>query len=354
MASGATKAAGHDNLWTRPWSFVLARLSPWPTWVTGIVFGLALLFVLILLELISGRPQALLRGVPPVDAGCTWLTGDYRIAIVGIIALAYAMTARYKLTQWTLEAGRHMRLAKPIADAETLASYRWWGFIPGLSGIGLYLWAGLDISEQRIEWTREYWILPHIVTWGLSIPFGWTGGRLVYSIFANAAIVSRAAREVEVRDLADMAPVEATVRHGSRTALISLMFLGILSVHFFDPGLDLATILVLVVLFVVGAAISALPVVGVLQNYYDRRDRELEHLRREIAVEEQQLLDRDEGYEPGRIGDLVSMEQRLGNWKVRVFHLSMLARLGLYVFIGLLSWVGAAGVSVVVEGVFSL
>lgn len=354
MAFATGEAVRHQDLWTRPWSFVLARLSPWPTWLTGILFGLALLAAVILLELLSGRPQAVLRGVSPADAGCTYLLGDYRIAIVGIIALAYSMTARYKLTEWTLEAGTHVRLPKQIVDAETLASYRWWGFIPGLLGMGLYLMAGLDIAERQIEWTREYWIVPHIVTWGLSIPFGWVGGRLVYSVFANAIIVSRAAREVEVHDLNDLAPVEAAIRHGSRTALISLMFLGIISVHFIDPGLNLATILVLVVLFVVGAAISALPTVGVMQNYYDRRDQELEYLRREIAVEEQQLLDRDQDYEPGRIGDLVSMEQRLSNWKVTVFRLSMLARLGLYVFIGLLSWIGAAGVSVVVEGIFGL
>ncbi len=354
MGIGTGKAASRRNGWSRPWSFALARLSPWPTWVTGVVFGSALLAAITLIEFLTGRPQALLQGVPPADAGCLYLPGDYRIATVGVIAVAYSMTARYKLAQWTVEAGQHIGLPGKITDADTAASYHWWGMLPGLLGAGLYLMAGLDIAETRIEWTREYWIFPHIVTWGLAIPFGWVGGRLIYSVFANAIIVSRAARQVEVQSLDDLAPVEAAFRHGSRTALISLMFLGIISVHFIDPGLDVATILVLVVLFVVGAAISALPTVGVVQNYYDRRDQELAHLRSEIAVEEQQLLARDDDYEPGRIGDLVSMEQRLSSWRVTVFHLSMLARLGLYVFIGLLSWIGAAGVSVVVESFFRL
>jgi hypothetical protein len=337
----------------QPWSFGLARLSPLPTWITGLIFGTALLAFFVLLELLSGRPQALLSGVSPTAAGCTYLLGDYRIGIVGIIALAYSLTARYKLTEWTNEATS--QLGRPdVANAETLASSRWWGFIPGLVGIALCLGAAIDIAERDVEWTRDYWILPHVLSWGWCIPFGWVGGRLIYSVFANSVIISRVARSVKVTDLGDTAPIEAAVRHGSQSALISLMFLGILSVHFVDPGLNLRTIVVVVVLFVVGTVISALPTVGIVQSYYDKRDEELEALRSEIAIEEKQLLEKDPDYEPGRIGDLVSMEQRLAGWKVTVFRLSTFARLALYVFIGFLSWIGAAAVSVVVEMVFGL
>ena len=335
----------------QPWSFALARLSPWPTWITGLVFGAGLLGFVVLLELLSGRPQGLLGGMSPEDAGCAYILGDYRIAIVGIIALAYSLTARYKLAEWTAETIR--QLGHPeVQDAEALASTRWWGFIPGLLGMALCLTAAMDIAESRIEWTRDYWILPHLHNWGWCLPFGWVAGRLIYAVFANAVIVSRLCRRVEISNLQDTAPIETSVRHGSRSALISLMFLGIISVHFLDPGLDLPTIILLVVLFVVGAAISALPTAGIVQSYYDNRDAQLEILHAEIAIEEQQLRDKDPDYEPGRIGDLVSMEQRLANWKITVFRFSTLARLGLYVFIGFLSWIGAAAVSVIVEGFF--
>lgn len=332
----------------QPWSFGPADLSPFPTWVTGLIFGIALLAVVVLLELISGRPQALLSGIAPLEAGCEYLIGDYRIAVVGIIALAYSLTARYKLTEWTNEALDV--LGRPdVLDAESLACARWWGFVPGILGILMCTAAAVDIAERGIEWTSAYWILPHVHNWGWCIPFGWVGGRLIYSVIANAVIISRVARSVEVKDLQDATGIEAAIRHGSHSALISLMFLGIMSVHFIDPGLDLPTIIVLVVLYGVGSLISALPTAGIVQSYFDKRDKELEMLRREIAVEERQLLDKDPRYEPGRIGDLVSMEQRLANWKVTVFRLSTLARLGLYVFIGFLSWIGAAAVSVVVE-----
>lgn len=351
--TAADRTAGGRILAKSPWSFALARKSSWPTWLTGVAFGLALLAFAVLLEFFAGRPQALLRGETPLDVGCAYILGDYRIAIVGIIALAYSMTARYKLTEWTDEATAH--LGRPdVLNAEALASSRWWGFVPGLLGIALCLAAAADIAESNIEWTRDYWILPHLHNWVWCVPFGWVAGRLIYSVFANAMIISRIARTVEISDLNNTAPLEAAVRHGSRSALISLMFLGIISVHFLDPGLDLPTIVVLVVLYFVGAAISALPAAGIVQSYYNKRDVELEILRNEIVVEEQQLLDKDPDYEPGRIGDLVSMEQRLASWKVTVFHFSTLVRLGFYVFIGFLSWIGAAAVSVVVEQIFGL
>lgn len=335
----------------QPWSFALAGLSPWSTWITGLVFGAALLGFFMVLELLSGRPQEILGGTTPLDAGCPYLLGDYRIAIVGIIALAYSLTARYKLAEWTNETTRQLGRAD-VMDAESLAGARWWGFVPGVLGIALCLSAAIDIAERPVEWSGDYWILPHVLNWGWCFPFGWVAGRLIFAVFTNAMTISRLCRSIEIVDLQDSTPVEVSVRHGSRSALISLMFLGIISVHFLDPGLNVPTIVVLVILFVVGAVISALPTAGIVQSYYDKRDIELEKLHREIAIEEQQLRDKDPDYEPGRIGDLVSMEQRLANWRITVFKFSTLARLGLYVFIGFLSWLGAAAVSVVVEGFF--
>lgn len=348
MVAAAEGQGSRRGISRRPWSFRLADRSPLSTWFTGLFFGIALLGLFVLLEALSGRPQAILSGAAPSDVGCAYLLGDYRIGIVGIIALAFAMTARYKLTEWTVETLE--QLGKPdVVDAERLAHSRWWGFVPGVLGIALCLTAAIDIAERDVEWTPDYWIVPHILNWGWCFPFGWVGGRLIYSVLANSVIISRAARSIEVTNLDDTRPVEAAVRHGSRSALITVMFLSIISVHFVDPGLNVITILVVVVLYLVAAAMSALPAAGTVQSYYEKRDAELGVLRSEIATEEKQLLEKNPDYEPGRIGDLVSMEQRLANWKVRIFHLSTLARLGIYVLIGFLSWIGAAAVSVVVE-----
>ncbi len=336
---------------TRPWTFRLFRLSNWPPALTGIAFGAALLAAMMLLEFATGRPQAILAGRSAADVGCEYLLGDYRIGIVGIILLAYAMTARYVLARWTYQTAAY--LGSPgFVDAETLAETRWWGFLPGVAGAALCLALAIDIAERDIEWTSEYWILPHIFNWAWCIPFGWIGMRLIFALTANAILISRVARKIEVRDLDDTVPLDAAIRHGTRSALLSLMLLGLVSVHFIDPGLGLPAVAFLVTLFLVGVVISTLPVIGVVQVLYDKRDRHVDRLRQEIDIEEQQLLTKDPDYEPGRIGDLVALEKRLEDWRPPVVRVSVLVRLVIYTAIGFLSWLGAAAVSVVVENFF--
>lgn len=334
-----------------PWSFYLFRRSPFGALTTGIGLALLLFVSLVSLELFTGRPQALLRGVPPADVGCAYLRGDYRIAVVGIILLLYSAAARFVLACWTRETAALLGRGE-FLDADSLAANRAWGFMPGLLGIAICLGFAIDIAERSVEWTRDYWILPHIINWTWCIPFGWVGGRLIYALIVNAVLISRAARRIEVRDLDETGPLEAAVRHGLRSALLSLILLGLISVHFVDPGLGFGAVVFVGAMLVVGTTISTLPAIGVAKVLYDKRDEQLAELRREIQIEEQQLRDHVPGYVPGRIGDIVALEQRLENWHVSVFRFSTFARLVMYAFIGILSWLAAEAVSIVVEDLF--
>lgn len=334
-----------------PWSFDLFAKSPAGALITGTASAILLVGAAMALELLTGRPQALLSGIPAADVGCEYLRGDYRIGVVGIILLMYAATARFILARWTRETGALLAQVKPL-DVDTLAANRLWGLLPGLLGIAICLGFAIDIAERDVEWTRDYWILPHIINWGWCIPFGWSGGRLVFALIGNAVVVSRLARSIRIKDLDDTAPLEAAVRHGLRTALLSLVLLGLISVHFVDPGLGVGAVVFVGVMFVVGTTISTLPAIGVIKVFYDTRDAQLAELRREIEIEEEQLRNRDPGYEPGRIGDIVALEKRLESWQLSVFRFSTFARLVFYALIGILSWLGAEALSVVVEDLF--
>jgi hypothetical protein len=337
----------------RPWTFHLFRLSKWSPLLTGIAFGGLVLALMTMLEFATGRPQAVLDGKSLADAGCVYLIGDYRIGIISIMMLTYAMTARYILAGWTRRTAAHLGRAD-FVDAEVLAETHWWGILPGLAGLALSLATAIDISERDMEWSREYWILPHIFNWLWCIPMGWIGMRLIYALTLNAIRIARLAREIEVRDIYDTTPLDATIRHGTRSALLSLMLLGLVSVNFIDPGLGLPSVVFLVSLFVVGVVISTLPVIGAVQMLYDKRDRHIERLRHELEVEERQLLTNDPDYEPSRIGDIVALERRLEERRVPLFRLSVLVQLIMYAAIGFLSWLGAAAVSAVVEAFFGL
>jgi len=331
-----------------PWSFIIFVLSPWRAPTTGVLLGLQLMALLALLELFSGRPQSILRGEAPVDVGCQYLLGDYRIGIVGVILLAYTTTARFILTRWTHETAALLSGAE-FEDAETLAERRRWGFLPGLVGAALCLTFAVDIAERPIEWSGDYWILPHLFNWGWCIPFGWVSGRFFYSVAMNAILISRIARSIDVEDLSNTQPLEQSIRHGSRSAFLSLIFLGLASVHFVDPGVGIVAVLVLVALFVVGVAISTVPVVGASNRLQEVRDARLKNLREELIEEERKMVEGHQAYEPGRIRDIVALERRLEDRRLSIFRVSNLFRLAIYAGVGLLSWLGAAAVSVLVE-----
>ena len=144
------------------------------------------------------------------------------------------------------------------------------------------------------------------------------------------------------------------MKHGSRSSLLSLVFLGLVSVLFIDPGIGMVSAVLLMFLVTVGAVFSIVPPLGVVNMMYDFRDLQLERLKKEINQMRQQLSSSDPDYNPGRISDMVALEQHLANWKVNVFHLSNFARLMLYSVIGFVSWLSAAGVSVVVENLLGL
>lgn len=336
-----------------PWSFHLFNRAPWPAPVAGFLLAILTLAVAAGVEFATGRPQAVLHGHSPESIGCAWLLGDYRIGVVGIILLAATTTARYSLARWTRQTAAQLG-KRNFVDADTLAARRRWGFLPGALGITICLLFAIDIAERDIEWTSDYWILPHVLNWSWCIPFGWVGGRFIFALICNSLIISRVAEAIDIRDLSQTAPLEVTIRHGSRSALLSLMFLGLISVHFLDPGLNWPSMVFLVALFLIGAVISAWPALGLVQSMYDFRDVQLERLQRELEIEQRQLLDKDPDYEPGRIGDIVALEQRLRAWRLSVFHVRTIVRLMLYAFIGFLSWLGAAAVSAVVENFFGL
>lgn len=336
-----------------PWSFALFRLLPVAPAVTGILIGLLLGTLLVLLELTSGRPQALLAGQPPVEVGCVYLLGDYRISLVGVILLAYTLTARYVLTRWARDAGRQL-LEDDFVDAESLAEARWWGVLPGIAGAALTFTFGVDISERPAELSRAYWILPHLFNWAWTIPFGWVAGRFFYSVPMNAILVARRAKEVGAHQVDSTLPMEQTIRHGLRSALLSLVFLGLVSVHFVDPGVGAIAVGVLIALFVSGVAIAIVPVAGSFREVKAIHESRLGMLQAEIAEEERKLMERATDYEPGRIRDLTALEKRMTEQRFSFLSLPNMLRLAMYAIVGLLSWLGAAAVSIALEQVFGV
>jgi hypothetical protein len=121
----------------RPWTFHLFRLSKWSPLLTGIAFGGLVLALMTMLEFATGRPQAVLDGKSLADAGCVYLIGDYRIGIISIMMLTYAMTARYILAGWTRRTAAHLGRAD---------------FVDSVTGISSDYGTNLKLRRSRPLW----------------------------------------------------------------------------------------------------------------------------------------------------------------------------------------------------------
>ena len=136
-----------------PWSF-----GPFQSARHPILVGIALVLVLaaagVAVEAATGRLGRILAGESPESVGCFWLLGDYRIATIGAIALAWALTARAYLARWTRRSIADLEpwLVAPLVgearfDVESRSSQRWPLRVAGAAGIALVLVAAIDIAE---------------------------------------------------------------------------------------------------------------------------------------------------------------------------------------------------------------
>lgn len=355
LERGSEHGSEQPDTWRQPATFrlysSLGRRGFAP-FAISIALGLALLSGLIALELFSGRPAALLRGALPEDIGCHWLIGDYRISLVGALLLAYISAARVYVAEQSVRNGRLAVRSQPFVDADRLASQRWWGVLPGLFGVLVTFAVAIDIAERPVEWTSEYWIVPHAFNWLWCIPFGWIGGRFLYSVTTNALLISKHVGELSMGSVFDVGVVEPALAQSRASALVLIVFLGGVSIHFVDPGAGVVAFAAMLVLFSLAIAVSFVAMSGARRLFLDTKERELREVRAQLSVVANDLSKPGRG-DSGRAQDLLAIEARVAAASLNLFHVSSISRYALYAVLGLLSWLGAAAVEMILDSLLS-
>jgi len=274
--------------------------------------------------------------------------GDYRITVLGVLLLVYVTTARYILVQHTRVNAVALAAPQEWTDADTLASNRRWGLLPGLIGIALTFLIAGDISERELEWTRDYWILPHLFNWLWCIPFGWVGGRFLFALGANGLAVSKLAQEKTLDSVFDASSLSAAVEQSNISALLMVLFLGGLAVHFVDPGAGYVSVMLLLFIFFWGFVFSYIAAVGATKNIRLVRRRELEMLQSQLHEMEKATLS-GSAQSTDRLQNLLLLESRIKAHRTGVFQVSSFAKGAFYAALGLLSWLGAATVERILD-----
>ncbi len=155
-------------------------------------------------------------------------------------------------------------------------------------------------------------------------------------------------------DLLDLGPLRPFTRVGLRNVLLLMVFASILSIQLIAPWPR--SIMVIAQFLLVAASLGALmlPVQGIHYRIRTRKEEELERIREMIREQRNRLESKTLGGPVDlQLANLIAYEQRIAAAPTWPFDLSTYFRLGLYVALGLGSWLGAALVERVLDGLLN-
>lgn len=256
------------SLGPAPWTQRLAETPPWSPLRLGLAAAATLLGLFLAAEAALGR----LGLVFSQTAG--HLRGDFRLAVVMILLLAYLPSAFAVAVRGARRAVEELapalRAGTAECDALIARSGRFERAELRRAGLwGMLLMALVPLATNLTPWTYAFWILPPepIVHRLLLLPLGWFTARFSFAVLRESRRLSYIGRELVRVDLLDLRPVSPLARQGLRQSLLAAGLLALLALLLGD--LDLAPGLVVVVGggFLAGSAVSAaalaLPVRGV-------------------------------------------------------------------------------------------
>jgi hypothetical protein len=184
---------------------------------------------------------------------------------------------------------------------------------------------------------------------------GWLIGRFTLAMVSRARDISRLAARVARIDLLDRAGMAPLVRFGLNSALLWVALLTLILLHLANPDARLSILALLPWLLAVPAAALLLPVRGARERIRSAKRERLVALRGEIRAGED-ALERggsDADRAALRLPALLALEARIDAVREWPFDASSWARFGLYVSLGLGSWLGAAAVERALDWLWS-
>ena len=176
----------------------------------------------------------------------------------------------------------------------------------------------------------------------------WLLGQTAYVEVALARRFSRVGANLARVDFFDLRPLAPFARRGLRSVTGFIAFTVLTSLLLLVPWAQGAAVVILVAIF--GAALAALlaPVLGVHRRLVEAKQAELERVRAAIraethaADEVDSVLDRTRAFADATLSDLIAYEARIASASTWPFDPGTLFRFGLFVALGVGSWLGSA------------
>ena len=199
---------------------------------------------------------------------------------------------------------------------------------------------------RHARWVARIWLL------FVNVLVGWLMARAVLEELRLARIFSEAGRRVAAVDLFDLAPLDPFARRGVESVLVWTVGASLLSLIFAGEGWASDTLPYLVASVLASTAVAfALPLLGVHGRIRAAKRAELERIHACARRDRDALLagGPEAAGAAARLPALLALRAQVADVREWPVDLPTLARLALFLAIGLASWVGAALVDVAIE-----
>lgn len=326
---------------TTPWSLRLIAALGLPVLAGGALLGLALFALFLAYTAIFGDGPGRLAGVG-FEWG--WLAEAIQDLFLGFSVAVVA--ASVDGTRREIEALRP-HLASPLPEdlAPAVLRYpRWLLAVAGAAGV-LSAVATLQSPSLGSEGRMPSWSHAAVL---------WLFARnaLVWWIVLRGLVLelvlawrfSQLAERVASVDLLDRSAFAPFSRRALRSVLLWMLLAAWESLTYVGPGWAVGELLALGLATLAGFAFAAflLPMLGPHRRLREAKARELARVRGALAgVRERAIAAGPGEVAGGRLADLVAYEARVDSAGTWPFETSTLVRFGLYLALGLGSWVGA-------------
>jgi hypothetical protein len=324
-----------------PWVLRAFDRVPLPAFWVGIGLGLALFALFLLYTTVFGEGLGRLGGL----GFASWAAELHQDLFFGLTLALVAASVRGALRDFDALAPV-LRPARDDLGLLRREMLRYWPRPLHALALGFGLFSGIGTPLDLTLWEGRVfpgWDHPAPLWLALRNFANWWAVGLAMGLELMLGLrFSRLADHLGDLDLLDRGALAPFGRRAVRNVSLWMLLAAFLSVTYAGRGWAGAMLpLALVNLAGFAAVAFALPLLGVRRRLRAAKAEELARVRRALRVEREKALD-PAGSPPGRLGDLLALEARVESVREWPIEAPALARLAVFVTIGLGSWVGAA------------
>jgi hypothetical protein len=266
-----------------------------------------------------------------------------------MILVGYLPVAIWYLRQWTADHIGELNEKFDLLDRRHIPEEK--ALVPvGIFGWTLFVGLFLVLPDpsffilQPWKWPADFAMVFVVISM-----VGWWVGRFSYELVWSAIQMAKMANRLPTLDLLETESYKPFTQQGVHSALLIVIMLSITAHLVAAPGsgvvgafVNAAGMLALAVVTIV------LPMRGMHLRIRDQKRKELRLLREHIYLEQTKVLE-DVAGSGERLVGLLAMESRIERVYEWPFDVGSLSKVGLYLLLGLGSWVGAALVERLLE-----